>query len=69
MNRSRSPRLPRNRQAPGQLTLDAALLRAQNRYPEATDWRPTRNRATVLSILPGGARPAPLPVASRKAAA
>lgn len=59
MTRARSPRLPRHRMAPGQMTLDGAMLRAQQLYPEAVRFRPTRN-GTVLALIPGGA---PLPAA------
>lgn len=68
---NRSPRLPRHRMAPGQMTLDGAMLRAQQWYPEAERFRHTRNRAAVLSVLPGGAPRTAAPVvaiAARKAA-
>lgn len=66
---TRSPRLPnaQRRVAPGQMTLDGALLRAQRRYPDAIAWRPTHT-GRVLSLLDGGAHHAPV-AAQRKAAA
>lgn len=67
---NRSPRLPRHRQAPGQVTMfDPALLtRATRRYPEALRIVPTRT-GTALVVLPGGAQAAPTPAAAvRKAA-
>lgn len=70
MTRARSPRLPRHRMAPGQLGMfdPTALRRAERRYPEALHRRPTAT-GRVLSVLPGGATPAPTPaVAVRRAA-
>ena len=63
---TRNPRLPnaQRRVAPGQMTLDGALLRAQRRYPDALAWRSTHT-GRVLSVLPGGATPAPTPMVAR----
>lgn len=67
--RARAPRLPRNRQAPGQLSLDGALLRAQRRYPEALRIVPSRT-GTPLVVLAGGApEPTPIVAVARKVAA
>lgn len=55
---NRSPRLPRHRMAPGQLTLDAAMIRAQRRYPEALRFVPS-GTGRPLAVLPGGTSTAP----------
>lgn len=64
---TRTPRLPnaQRRVAPGQMTLDGALLRAQRRYPDAIAWR-TTHTGRVLSILPGGSTTPAAPVVARQ---
>lgn len=62
---TRTPRLPnaQRRVAPGQMTLDGAMLRAQRRYPDAIAWRQT-STGRVLSLLSGGAPAPAAPVAA-----
>lgn len=67
---NRTQRLPalQRRVAPGQMTLDGALIKAQRRYPEAVRFEATRT-GRVLSVLPGGtSAPAAPAVAMRRAA-
>jgi hypothetical protein len=67
--RARSPRLPRHRMAPGQLTLESAMARAQQRYPEAVRFHRTRNAEQVLALLPGGSQVPAAPAAAKAVAA